>query len=346
MIVRQNENINTYAERKRLLIESGVETSEHNTRADIRLEYTKLNQTSMFNLRSLIRKLNTIIEEFHSNTESKILNARMEGVLFNRATGEKKENEIIHISKQTEYGIFFKPERLMFTVVYSHPYRVDIRETVQTAQFTTKLSSFISPSTYDIDSYINNEKIDYNDLTVVFLGGGLAYDRIRPVYLALNKGISKATLTTFEELYNRRHNCGKTLGLHSRRILNALGYNTLDADRFFSAKDPDADNNPAEVEFYSLRRHTLRVSEINKMYNVFKKYIYPDADTKYVLDIQGKLLLDAEPDTMKEWLSNPNFKILNIEFLKDYIVETDKCSADDFFEALYSERPGWRPKYD
>ena len=31
---------------------------------------------------------------------------------------------------------------------------------------------------------------------------------------------------------------------------------------------------------------------------------------------------------------------------KDYIVETDKCSADDFFEALYSERPGWRPKYD
>ena len=36
----------------------------------------------------------------------------------------------------------------------------------------------------------------------------------------------------------------------------------------------------------------------------------------------------------------------DFEFLRDKIDETDECSADDFFEALYDARPGWKPEYD
>lgn len=345
MIIIQN---NYNEEMRRLLIESGIEESvDNSTRADIMIEYTKMNRTSTFNLRPLVRHINALVDEFHKNTDLRVLNVRIEGVLINRKAENSQIITTVYLSDaEKDFGLFFKPCKLDFTIDYNHDGPVDVRDTVETAQFIDRISKIISPVTYGINASINDKEIDMEDILVIYLGGGLNYERIRKIYLALNRNFNKVSPSTFDRLYQRRHNTGLTLGMHCRRVLSALGYNTLDADRFFWTKDPDANDKPAEVEFYSLPRHTLKISDVNQMYEIMSKYIYPDPDTDYKMDVRGKLLLDAEPDSMYEWMKNPNFKIDNVEFLRDQIVETDKCSADDFFEELYKIRPGWRPKYN
>ena len=230
-----------------------------------------------------------------------------------------------------------------FTIIYTHDGAVDVRDTIHTADIIYELLKEITPSLTNLELTINGTEINNDDLIIRYISGGLAYERIRKIYLAINKPFKDVTTTDFTRLYTRRHNCTTTIGIHARRCLYAMGFFTGDDIRWFWTKDPDKDDNPAEVEFYSLPRHTLKMSDMCRMYRVLSEYVYPDSDTKYTLAVHGRLLLDTEPEEMHIWMNNPEFKIENIDFLRNRIDETDKCSADDFFESLYDARPGWRP---
>ena len=346
MLVRQKHINNDDAEIQRLLIESGVKSRNKNTRSEIKIEYTKMNRPSTYNLRSLLRRMRATVDACQKDTELRALNVRMEGTLINRAVDNSQVNATVFLDKLEEkYGIFFKPSTLELTIDYNHNGPVGVRDVVQTAKIIEVISKNISQVSYGTNVFINGQEIDKDDIYVIYLGGGLNYERIRKMYMALNKPFPNVTSSTFEYLYSRRHSTGQTLGVHCRRVLHALGIDVLDADRFFRTIDPKDDDTPAEVEFYSMPRHTLKISDVNRMYKIMSNYVYPDADTKYRIEVNGKLLLDAAPETMYEWMKNPDFDIVGLEFMRDKMIETEECSKDDFFEELYAVRPGWRPKY-
>ena len=347
MLVRQNYNNSDDVEIQRLLIESGVNAATDNsTRSEIKIEYTKMNRPATYNLRSFMRKMRATVDACQKDTELRALNVRIDGTIINRRAGNSQMNTIVFLDKPEEqYGIFFKPETLQFTIDYNHAGPVDVRDVVQTAKFIENISKVISQVTYGTKLFVNNQELESDDIYVIYLGGGLNHERIKNIYLAINKQFPEVTLSTFEYTYSRRHNTGQTLGVHCRRVLHALGIDVLDADRFFRTIDPKDDDTPAEVEFYSMPRHILKISDVNRMYKIMSNYVYPDADTKYRIEVNGKLLLDAAPETMYEWMKNPDFDIVGLEFLRDKMIETEECSKDDFFEELYAVRPGWRPKY-
>ena len=238
---------------------------------------------------------------------------------------------------------------MTFNIEYPHDGPVDVRDTIQTGVFADNFCKILRPSEHGVEVKLNGHDIERDQLNVKYSDKSVSSERIKTLYVEINNQFFSRpteTMDSFNKLYARRHECTSSLGNHSRKILSSMGFFTGSGIRWFWTKDPESDTIPAEVEFYSLPRHILKMSDVCKMYKIISTYVYPDADTKYRMDVQGRLNLDATPDEMREWMSNPEFKISDLEFLRDKMDETDKCSADDFFETLYDERPGWKLKYD
>lgn len=301
MIVRKKDK---NEEMGRMLIESGAINGDDFTKADIVVDFTPMNRPPVYNLGPLLRRMSKVKDDFCNETGLDVRNVRIDGTLYNRNVGNSFVATTVFLDKFPAEKGFFRPRVLKMTVVYTHSGPVDVRDTVQTGMIADSLRKLLSQNTHGVEVKVNGKLLDEENLSLISLTGGFQNERIRELYMAINSGFNEVTTTEYQRLYHRRHSCTQTLGVHARRMLYAMGIFTGDADRWFWTKDPDKEDNPAEVEFYSLPRHTIKTSDINWMYGIMSEYVYPDPDTKYTLDVKGRLLLDASPESMIVWLKN------------------------------------------